>query len=393
MRIVDVASFFSAQSGGIKRYFREKARALPRHGFDCHFVVPGAEQGETGFGGGTLHTVAGARVPFSPEYHFFRPDGALGEVLRRLQPDVVEVGSHYFLPSMVMRALDGLGVARPPVVGFFHTDFPRQLVEPLANKYLPRALAHRAVDGAWRFARRQFSRYDATLVASRRIAGELEALGVPRVSWVGLGVDVESFRPAPTTIVSAGSSPVVTYLGRFSPEKELGLLMSTWDRVAQTTGARLRFIGNGPSRATIEVFAHERSSVSVEPYLDSPAAVAGVLAASDVVVLTSGTETFSLATAEALSCGTPVVGPARGAVGEFLAESGAGAAFAPGSAASLGDALVSVLARPARERRALGNLGREHILRHFTWEKVAARLANVYQSVAAGRSVARARAA
>jgi len=106
-----------------------------------------------------------------------------------------------------------------------------------------------------------------------------------------------------------------------------------------------------------------------------------VLASSDVVVLTSGTETFSLATAEALACGTPVVGPARGAVGELVVESGGGLAFTAGSSSALGHALRTLLALEPEARRAVGKSGRAHILRHFTWERVGARLADAYGAV------------
>lgn len=392
MRIVDVTSFFSTKSGGIKRYYREKARILPRRGLDCHFVTPGAAHGEAPLGAGTLHTIAGQVVPWSPEYHLFRPGGGLGRLLRRLRPDVVEVGSHYLLPEIVHRALAPLGPKAPAVVGFFHTDFPRQLVEPLARRVLPYGLERRAVDLAWRFARRQFVRYAATLVASRQLAAWLSDLGVPNVRWVGLGVDTDTFRPAgapslaesdpaPAPTPAAGTGPVVTYVGRFSPEKELRLLMTAWDDVQRRSGARLRLIGNGPSGATLAAFAVGRPSVSVEPYLDRPSDVAAALASSDVAVMTSGTETFSLATAEALSCGTPVVGPARGAVGELITDSGAGVTFAAGSSRELGEALIHLLARPAGERRALGRRGRQHIMSHFTWERVATRLTEAYESV------------
>src|SRR5260370_788166 len=131
-----------------------------------------------------------------------------------------------------------------------------------------------------------------------------------------------------------------------------------WARAGQRPAPGLRFTGSGPPRPPTEASAAARPSASVGAYRDRPADVAAALGASDVAVLTSGTETFSLATAEAMACGTPVVGPARGAIGEFIADAGAGVAFAPGSAVALGDALCDVLARPAAQRPAPGLPGR-----------------------------------
>ena len=383
MRLVDITSFFPTSCGGIKRYYREKARVLPPRGIDCHFVAPGAALEEQELGGGTLHLLPGPRVPFSPEYRLFRPGGShLRRLLQRLAPDIVEIGSHYFLPDMVQRAL---GSQRPALVGFFHTDFPRQLVEPLAKRILPWGMDQTAVEMAWSFARRQFARYDASLVASREISEWLRGLGFPGVRWVGLGVDVDVFHPIvdPNAVArrDVDAPPTVSYVGRLSPEKELALLIDIWDDVHARTGARLRLIGAGPSRASFERFAETRPSVSVEPYLDRPDDVATVLATSDVVVLTSGTETFSLATAEALACGTPVVGPARGAVGELVVESGGGLAFTAGSSPALGHALRTLLALEPEARRAVGKSGRAHILKHFTWDRVGARLADAYGAV------------
>jgi alpha-1,6-mannosyltransferase len=325
-------------------------------------------------------------VPWSREYRLFRPGGDLGRLLRKLRPDVVEIGSHYLLPSIVSSALAPLGSRRPALVGFFHTDFPRQLVEPVARRLLPAGLDRAAVRLAWAFARRQFARYDAGLVASRKIAELLAELGFPRIRWVGLGVDVDVFRPSTEPLGGddkRAAPPTVSYVGRFALEKELELLLSVWDGVHARTGARLRMVGEGPSRAALERFAFERPSVKVEGYLDRPADVAGVFASSDVAVLTSGTETFSLATAEALACGTPVVGPARGAVGELIADADAGRTFSAGSAEALGDALTAVLSLPREHRRAMGQRGRAHILRDFTWDSVATRLVDAYASAVA----------
>jgi hypothetical protein len=71
MRVLDITSAFSSSCGGIKRYYQEKARALPRLGVECHFVVPGAVRSTVPFGGGTMHRLPGPTMPGNPAYRLF----------------------------------------------------------------------------------------------------------------------------------------------------------------------------------------------------------------------------------------------------------------------------------------------------------------------------------
>ena len=63
MRVLDITSAYSSSCGGIKRYYREKARALPRLGVECHFVVPGDARTTEPFGDATLHRLPGPPMP------------------------------------------------------------------------------------------------------------------------------------------------------------------------------------------------------------------------------------------------------------------------------------------------------------------------------------------
>ena len=123
MRLVDITSFFSDSCGGIRTYYREKARFLPDLGIDCHFVVPGERDEEQPFGRAVLHRLAGPRLPGNGHYRLFGRRQKVAALLRRLRPDVVEVGSHYLLPRWVTDALADMH-PRPAVVGFFHSDIP-----------------------------------------------------------------------------------------------------------------------------------------------------------------------------------------------------------------------------------------------------------------------------
>lgn len=380
MRVLDITGAYSSSCGGIKRYYREKARALPALGVECHFAVPGEARAAEAFGGGTLHRLPGPSMPGNGAYRLFGLRAGVGELIRALAPDVIEVASHYVLPGLVLRA--ARRAPRPPrVVGFFHSH-PRQVVENVSHALPGRAGGDALAEAVWSFFRRQHGRYDATLVASPTMARELTGRGFPGVREVGLGVDVEVFSPAAAGDAPRGGPPAICYSGRFTVDKELPVLLAAFDRVHAATGASLMFVGDGPMRPRLVEFARGRPAVSVRPYLDAPADVARVLASSDAVVVSSRDETFSLSTAEAIACGTLVVGPGGGAVADLIDCTGAGRCFRAGDADSLAGALIGALTADAAARRAQGAAGRASLVERYTWSAVMARLCDVYRDPA-----------
>ena len=112
MRLVDITSFFSDSCGGIKTYYRNKARLLPARGVECHFVVPGKSRSEEAFESGMLHRIPGPRFPGNAHYRMFGDLGELARLLRGLRPDIIEVGSDYVLPALVHRAVSAPGAKR-----------------------------------------------------------------------------------------------------------------------------------------------------------------------------------------------------------------------------------------------------------------------------------------
>lgn len=374
LRVVDVTSFFSTSCGGIKRYYNEKARFFDPQTVDCHLVVPGAQDSVKPLANGWLHELAGPTQMGNDSYRRFALDGRLARCLAELQPDVIEVASHYLLPSMVKRAIAAMP-KKPAVVGFFHSH-PRQVVQNITTM-LPWGLGKDALASVtWRFLCWQHGAYDGTLVASQHIEEELRRRGVPNVRRVGLGVDVDTFRP-----LRGQSRPDphwVTYAGRFTRDKELPLLLKAFDTVHARTGFGLRLVGEGPMRKRIDEHAKNRPWMKVQGFVASPLEMATLLAESAAVVVPSQTETFSFATAEALSSGTPVIGADQGAVRELVQNSGCGLTFRAGSDESLAGALEMLLMRSEAERHAMGERGRVHILQNLTWPHVVGRLTNAY---------------
>ena len=94
-------------------------------------------------------------------------------------------------------------------------------------------------------------------------------------------------------------------------------------------------------------------------------------------MVTGSAETFSLAAAEALACGSLVVAPDAGAARELVLDSGAGALFRPGDPHDLARALIDLLRRP--DRAALAERGPAFARARLGWPEVMARIHEVYR--------------
>lgn len=363
MRVLDVGSFFAAGAGGIRTYYEAKARWMPALGVDCHFAVPGERAGSEPFGGGWLHRVPGP--PLAAGYRCFGDVGALWRLIRELDPDVIELGSHYLLPQLLAPA-----VRRAAVVGFYHADFPSTYVAPA----LPWPLRRAGVAAAWAWVRGQHARYRATLAGSHGVASRLAAGGVPRVRWVGLGVDLERFRPGPRR---DGAARRLAYLGRLAADKEVEVVLAAAPAIRRMTGARIAIAGGGPLAPRVAKAA-ARGDVEALGVIDR-AAAAALLAEVDALIVPGRHETFGLAAAEAMACATPVIAADRGGACELVERSGGGLTFAAGAPGDLAACVAGFYRRG--DRASMGARGAAAVRDAHGWAQVCARVHAVYADV------------
>ena len=111
----------------------------------------------------------------------------------------------------------------------------------------------------------------------------------------------------------------------------------------------------------------------------SDAELAGLMASAEVACVPSLYEGFSLPTAEAMACATPLVVSRAGAIPEVVGPDGLCADMvSPADVGELAQALAGLLDDPERRAR-MGAAGRERALDRFSWRSVAEATAAVYQ--------------
>lgn len=229
------------------------------------------------------------------------------------------------------------------------------------NAVLARIL-HQVESRALRHARR-------ILVLSHHFARNLSRWhpGVlPPVEVVPGGVDTRLFRPPDdrdALRAEWGLEPADRLLvatRRLDPRMGLNLLIEGFGRLAgEFPRAHLWLTGLGPAEDRLRTLAKQlgvADRVRFLGFLSEPD-LAGLLGAADLALMPSlDLEGFGLATAEALACGTPVLGSRAGATPELLEPLDPGLLFNQGSVDALASCLRAALRAPdrmpARERCA-----------------------------------------
>ena len=104
--------------------------------------------------------------------------------------------------------------------------------------------------------------------------------------------------------------------------------------------------------------------------------------AADVFVTTPWYEPFGITPLEAMACGVPVVGSAVGGIKHSVVDGVTGFLVPPRHPAALAERLRQLHASPWL-RQAMGRSGVRRVLANFTWDRVAADLADIYESICA----------
>jgi glycosyltransferase involved in cell wall biosynthesis len=221
---------------------------------------------------------------------------------------------------------------------------------------------------------------------AQREAEEIRAAGftVP-IAVVPNGTEVQSHL---TPRVAREGTRRVLFLGRIHPIKGVDRLLHAWRLVeSETPGWELHIVGFDEAGYTAQMQALTQqlrlSRVRFAPPVYGEAKEA-LLRDTDLFVLPSHTENFSIAVAEALARGIPVIAT-RGTPWEGLEEQRCGW-WVDGAPESLARSLREALSMPAERLVEFGGRGRAWVERDLRWERVAEQMEQTYAWMRVGGS-------
>ncbi len=397
--------------GGAEMVVWRLARGLTGAGHETHVVAATAGEPfeEVRDGIPTYHIRAGYPERFRAWLSLRNPQtgGALRELLRRLQPDVVNAHNIHFLLSyhalrlareagcaVVFSAHDALPFAYGKLTHFVRSDF-NQMRLP-ADYRLPRG--HNLRQNRFRynpFRNAAIRRYlsgdaQARTAPSRALAEAWEANELPPAEVVHNGIDPADWvSPGEANVAALRSrlgldgARVMLFVGRLTREKGVLEVLRVLDRLrTQLPDLRLLVLTARDVDAQIPpAFAHLRPLICGGGWL-SGAELRAAYHLADVVATPSiYLDPFPTVNLEAMAAGVPVVATCFGGSSELVLDGETGYVVNPFDTAAFADRLLRLL-RDEALRRELGVGGRRRIAEKFSLERQVTRMLDVYERAA-----------
>lgn len=369
MRIALFTETFLPKVDGIVTRLRYTVEQLQRLGDQVLVISP--DGGLTEYKGAQIHGVSGFPLPLYPELKLALPRPSIGYAVERFKPDLIHV-------------------VNPAVLGLAGLFYSKTLNLPLLASYhthLPEYLQHYGLgmlEGLmWELLKAGHNQARVNLCTSTAMQQALTEHGIERVSVWQRGVDTETFQPylasrEMRSHLSQGhpESPLLLYVGRLSPEKEIDRIKPVLESIP---GARLALVGDGPHRQVLEQYFAGTPTHFVG-YLQGRE-LATAFASSDAFVFPSRTETLGLVLLEAMAAGCPVVAARSGGIPDIVQDGVNGYLFDPLDENGAIAATQRLLAN-AEERETMRRNARREAER-WSWEAATRQLRSYYQAVLA----------
>jgi len=339
MRIGIISETYPPEINGVALTVHSLATGLAARGHQVDLIRPRQPQPHQDEPGIDVLSVRGGALPRYPGLRFGLPAGrTLRQHWRQQRPDAIYVATEGPLGWSAVRTAARLGI---PVSSGFHTRFDSYadhyglgLLTPLVRGYL----------------RRFHQRGAATLVPTDALARELQAMGICNARLLRRAVDTQLFHPnqRDDSLRDAWgvdtATPVVLYVGRIAPEKNLELAVQAFRAIQQRIPkARYVWVGDGPARAALEAANPDFIFAGMQ----RDEALARHYASADLFPFPSLSETFGNVILEALAAGLPVVAYAEGAAREHLIDGVNGYCIESGDAPAFIDAATRLASNPA----------------------------------------------
>jgi len=319
------------------------------------------------------------RPPSQPDFPLALPYApAAWRRLTAAKPDLVHTHAPFVMGAVALRLA---ARARRPLVFTHHTLYDEYV------HYAPFLSRRVSAPAVRRFVTAYANRCACVIAPSHVVARRLRESGVAtRIEVIPTAaIDLEMFAALPVDGVRGAYGiprdvPLVVTASRLGREKSVPLVVEAFARIAAQRPGILMIVGGGPEEPRLRDLVAGlglRGRVVFAGALPHRRALAA-MAAGEVFLYASQTETQGLVVVEAMAAGLPVVAVDAGGVSETVQDGRTGL-LAPAEADALAARALALLDDPAR-RLAMGRAARE-AAHAYTLDAVTDRVESLYASL------------
>jgi L-malate glycosyltransferase len=116
---------------------------------------------------------------------------------------------------------------------------------------------------------------------------------------------------------SAPGEKILVHTSNFRPVKRVADVIKVFNEVLKKIPSKLILVGDGPDRSQCEILCREFGIQDHVRFLGKQIDVIHILAAADIFLMPSQSESFGLSALEAMACGVPVISSSVGGLPEL----------------------------------------------------------------------------
>lgn len=402
-----LATLGGKNTGGMNVYVQMLTRQLGRMGVHVDVFTRSQDEHvphvlhDLGYGNRIVHVPSGPEIPLpKPELAEHIPTFAEGiqqfADKKGIHYDLIH--SHYWMSGVAALALKERWDV--PVINMFHTlGLMKQRVARNAEE----------AEGDYRVAgeREVLANSDCIIAATQAELAQLQWLyqaDPTKIVIIPPGVDTSHFYPihpdeAKEYIGIPPENRMLLFVGRIEPLKGIDTLIKSI-AIIRKKGILdrncclcLSIIGGDPNaengQPTDEMT--RLKSLSAEHGLGDLVTFLGrrgqdnlpyYYSAAEAVIMPSHYESFGMVALEAMACGTPVVASEVGGLAFLVQDGVSGYHFPADDPETLSERLITLIEDKVLRQRMSTQAA--EIAKEYTWEKIAARIAVVYEDVVKG---------
>jgi N-acetyl-alpha-D-glucosaminyl L-malate synthase BshA len=144
-------------------------------------------------------------------------------------------------------------------------------------------------------------------------------------------------------VFGANDSNIITHISNFRQVKRIEDVIRVFNKINKKVDSKLLLIGDGPEQRAAHKLAVKLNVSNKIHFLGLQSSIEKLLAISDLFLLPSEKENFSLSALEAMSCGVPVIATQVGGMAEMIDNGKDGYLFDVGDIDGMAEAGIKLL--------------------------------------------------